>query len=140
VWTRVVILISMLAMGALLAAGLQWGATWLTALPALAVAAGAVLIVHGRSGYDAIYYYNTFSGEFLFALIRNEPDPEEVKDFIDRMRKAVKKKKERAKMESEVPSAATELHHLARLKEKEIITDDEYRQKKRDLIEDLLRD
>ena len=43
-------------------------------------------------------------------------------------------------MESEMPSIASEIHHLGRLHETDVISEDEFTRKKEELIEGLLRE
>ncbi len=139
-WVRWATGITLIAAGAVLAAGLQWGGPWFVVLAGLG---GVFLLLAAMfvfRAYDAIYFYNSYNGEFLFAVVKDRPSSEDVGEFMKAMREGMERKKDRAKMESEMPSIATEIHHLAELSRKEIISKEEYLRKKEDLIEDLLRD
>ena len=139
-WARVGMIATAIAAGAALAAVLQWGGAWLGVLGGLGGIFFLLAVLYVLWSYEAVYFYNSFNGEFLFAMVRDRPKPDEVDAFMKTMRESMERKKERAKMESEIPSVATEIHHLAELQKKDVISDDEFLRKKEELIEDLLRD
>lgn len=139
-WARAGVFWCGLALVAAVAAGLEWGAPWFAVGVAFAVGAVLFAVARGAFARDAIYFYNAFSGEFLFALLVDQPDRETVAGFLAAIQEQLARRQEQAKMESELPSVAAEISHLARLREKSVITQDEFSAKKTELIEDLLRE
>ena len=139
-WARGGVVCALLCAAAAGAAGLQWSTPWLEAAAGLAALALVLAVLQKVRSYEATYFYNSFTGEFQFALVNTNPDRETVFKFLDTLKSQSKKKRERAEMESEMPSVASEIHHLARLRETDVISEDEFTRKKEDLIEGLLRE
>lgn len=139
-WTTPLFVAALLAAGGFLAAGLERGVPWTALSAASSALAALVAALHVVRARPAVYFYHAFTGEFLFALLREVPGREEVAGFVAALQEQGRRKLERAKMEAELPSVAAEIHHLARLREKRVISDDEFRAKKDELIEDLLRE
>lgn len=113
-------------------------ATWIAASAAVvAVLAGAL---HYFLAKDTIYFYSAYSGEFLFAVLQNRPDRQVVADFAAKIKELSRRRYDELKGDAERPSFARELEALHRLREKKIISPDEFDRKKFELLEEVLRE
>ena len=147
-WSRPIFrLASILALVTALWAIRLGAALWPASVPTTAwiaaISAGTAalaLILHFSLATDTIYFYHGFTGEFLFALHQHHPDRTIVKAFVDKVTELARKRYEQLKSDAERPSAAKELQFLHALREKKILTDEEFACKKAELLEEVLRE
>jgi hypothetical protein len=113
-------------------------AGWIASAGAAVAALSAVL--WRALAYDAWYFYHAFTGDFLCAIVHGSPDAAAARGFFEQLKAQARKRFEQSKEEAEMPSVARELRALHELRERKVISEEEFAQKKQELLDDLMRD
>jgi len=89
---------------------------------------------------ESLFFYNTFTGELIVVLLQDRPNRETVRSFVTRMKETARRRYEELKAEAERPSVGRELIALEGLREKRVISDEEFALKKDELLDEMMRD
>ena len=85
---------------------------------------------------ERLHFYNRYTGKPVISLLYGKPSPEVFQSFIEAMKTRIRKTLEMPESKQD-PSIAMEIQRLYELKEKNILTLEEFEKAKKELIDSL---